>query len=86
MNLPVDQANSGAKYEFCCFYGESRVFKIQFLKLMILAHTCFNHTVLILLHSNSYLPKVDKPSFQMHISNNPYNKWIVCYHGNKIQQ
>ena len=69
-----------------CFYGESRVFKIQFLKLMFWAHTCFNRTVLIYLHNNSYLPKVDKPSFQMHISNSLYNKWVVCYHGNKIQQ
>ena len=28
MNLPVDQANSGAKYEFCCIF----MVKVRFLK------------------------------------------------------
>ena len=72
MNLPVDQANSGAKYEFCYVF----MVKVKFLK----------SKVGISLHNNSYLGKAVKLRFQMHISNSLYNYWIVCYHGNKIQQ
>ena len=38
MDLPVDQANSGAKYEFwhVLCHGESQVFKIHFSKLDLL--------------------------------------------------